>query len=563
MTAFVHLHVHSEYSVIDGTLGIKPLVGLASKDQQPALALTDRSNLFALVKFYGAAMGAGIKPIIGSEVWLEDQDGMVSKLVLLCQNEQGYLNLSHLISLSYLKNQKLHENTLCAMIKREWLVEFNEGLIVLSAGREGDVGMAILAQKPNLVAKRAQWWMTHFKDRYYLELIRTGRPQEEVYIAGAVEVAQRYEIPVVATNDVRFAVAEDFEAHEVRVCIHDGYVLDDPNRPKRYSEEQYFRSSEEMIALFDDIPEAIENTVEIAKRCSLSLTLGTYFLPDFPVPDGMTIDEFFVKESHKGLDERLQFLFGHLDAAAFEEKRKFYYERIQFELDIILQMGFPGYFLIVADFIQWAKNHQIPVGPGRGSGAGSLVAYALKITDLDPIEYDLLFERFLNPERVSMPDFDVDFCMDRRDEVIDYVSRHYGRDHVSQIVTFGTMAAKAVVRDVGRVLGLGYGVVDGIAKLIPNELGIKLKDAIEKEEDLQAKRDNDEDARQLLELALKLEGTVRNTGKHAGGVVIGPKPLDHFCPVLSEADGSSVVTQLDKNDVEYAGLVKFDFLGLR
>jgi DNA polymerase-3 subunit alpha len=563
MTAFVHLHVHSEYSVVDGTLGIKPLVGLASKDQQPALALTDRSNLFALVKFYGAAMGAGIKPIIGSEVWLEDQDGMVSKLVLLCQNEQGYLNLSHLISLSYLKNQKLHENTLCAMIKREWLVEFNEGLIVLSAGREGDVGMAILAQKPNLVAKRVQWWMTHFKDRYYLELIRTGRPQEEVYIAGAVEVAQRYEIPVVATNDVRFAVPEDFEAHEVRVCIHDGYVLDDPNRPKRYSEEQYFRSSEEMIALFDDIPEAIENTVEIAKRCSLSLTLGTYFLPDFPVPDGMTIDEFFVKESHKGLDERLQFLFGHLDAAAFEEKRKFYYERIQFELDIILQMGFPGYFLIVADFIQWAKNHQIPVGPGRGSGAGSLVAYALKITDLDPIEYDLLFERFLNPERVSMPDFDVDFCMDRRDEVIDYVSRHYGRDHVSQIVTFGTMAAKAVVRDVGRVLGLGYGVVDGIAKLIPNELGIKLKDAIEKEEDLQAKRDNDEDARQLLELALKLEGTVRNTGKHAGGVVIGPKPLDHFCPVLSEADGSSVVTQLDKNDVEYAGLVKFDFLGLR
>ncbi|WP_178862284.1 DNA polymerase III subunit alpha [Thiomicrorhabdus cannonii] len=563
MTAFVHLHVHSEYSVVDGTLGIKPLVGLAGKNQQPALALTDRSNLFALVKFYGAAMGAGIKPIIGSEVWLEDADGLVSKLVLLCQNEQGYLNLSHLISMSYLKNQKLHENTLCAMIKREWLVEFNEGLIVLSAGREGDVGMAILAQKPNLVAKRAQWWMTHFKDRYYLELIRTGRPNEEAYIAGAVEVAQRYEIPVVATNDVRFAVPEDFEAHEVRVCIHDGYVLDDPNRPKRYSEEQYFRSSEEMIALFDDIPEAIENTVEIAKRCSLSLTLGTYFLPDFPVPEGMTIDEFFVKESHKGLDERLQFLFGHLDAAAFAEKRQFYYERIQFELDIILQMGFPGYFLIVADFIQWAKNHQIPVGPGRGSGAGSLVAYALKITDLDPIEYDLLFERFLNPERVSMPDFDVDFCMDRRDEVIDYVSRHYGRDHVSQIVTFGTMAAKAVVRDVGRVLGLGYGVVDGIAKLIPNELGIKLKDAIEKEEDLQAKRDNDEDARQLLELALKLEGTVRNTGKHAGGVVIGPKPLDHFCPVLSEADGSSVVTQLDKNDVEYAGLVKFDFLGLR
>ncbi|MEA3406041.1 MAG: DNA polymerase III subunit alpha, partial [Pseudomonadota bacterium] len=407
------------------------------------------------------------------------------------------------------------------------------------------------------------WWQTHFPDRFYLELIRTGREKEEEYISGAVDVSLRYELPVVATNDVRFASPEDFEAHEVRVCIHDGYVLEDPNRPKRYTEEQYFKTTEQMVALFDDLPEAIENSVEIAKRCSLNLTLDTYFLPDFPVPDGMTMDEFFIAESHKGLDERLDFLFGHLDAETIQQKREEYYARIKFELDIILQMGFPGYFLIVADFIQWGKNELIPVGPGRGSGAGSLVAYALKITDLDPIEYDLLFERFLNPERVSMPDFDVDFCMDRRDEVIDYVSRHYGRDHVSQIVTFGTMAAKAVIRDVGRVLGLGYGVVDGIAKLIPNELGIKLKDAIEQEEDLQQKRDNDEDAAQLLELALKLEGTVRNTGKHAGGVVIGPKPLDHFCPVLCDVDGSSVVTQLDKNDVETAGLVKFDFLGLR
>ncbi|WP_373016884.1 DNA polymerase III subunit alpha [Thiomicrorhabdus sp.] len=563
MTSFVHLHVHSEYSVVDSTLGIKPLVSLAQKGGQPAIALTDQSNLFALVKFYNAAIGAGVKPIIGSEVWVEDNDESVFKCVLLCQNEQGYLNLSHLISMGYLKNQKLFQNDMVALIKREWLTEYNEGLIVLSGGREGDIGSAILAEKPNLVATRMKWWHANFPDRFYLELVRTGRDGEEAYIVGAVEVAQRYQVPVVATNDVRFASAEDFEAHEVRVCIHDGYVLEDPNRPKRYSEEQYFRSSEEMVALFDDLPEAIENTVEIAKRCSLNLTLGTYFLPDFPVPEGMTMDQYFVEESHKGLEERLQFLFGHLDADAYAAKKEEYYARIKFELDIILQMGFPGYFLIVADFIQWGKNHQIPVGPGRGSGAGSLVAYALKITDLDPIQYDLLFERFLNPERVSMPDFDVDFCMDRRDEVIDYVSRHYGRDHVSQIVTFGTMAAKAVVRDVGRVLGLGYGVVDGIAKLIPNELGIKLKDAIEKEEDLQAKRDNDEDARQLLELALKLEGTVRNTGKHAGGVVIGPKPLDHFCPVLCEPDGSSVVTQLDKNDVETAGLVKFDFLGLR
>ena len=563
MTQFVHLHVHSEYSVVDSTLGIKPLISLIKGCEQPAMALTDQNNLFALVKFYSAAMGAGIKPIIGADVFIEDENAEVFKAVLLCQNPQGYLNLSHIISQSYLHNQKLYKNQMQALIKREWLAEFNEGLIVLSGGREGDIGVALLAEKPNLVANRMKWWLTHFEDRFYIELVRTKRENEEAYIAKAIDVAIRYEVPVVATNDVRFAKPEDFEAHEVRTCIHAGYILDDQNRPKHYSEEQYFKTTEQMAELFADIPEAVSNTVEIAKRCSLDLELGTYFLPDFPVPEGMTIEEFFVQESHKGLDERLEFLFGDLPPDAFAKKHEEYYARIKFELDIILQMGFPGYFLIVADFIQWGKNHQIPVGPGRGSGAGSLVAYALKITDLDPIEYDLLFERFLNPERVSMPDFDVDFCMDRRDEVIAYVSRHYGQDHVSQIVTYGTMAAKAVVRDVGRVLGLGYGVVDGIAKLIPNELGIKLAEALEKEEELQNKYDNDDDARQLLELALKLEGTVRNTGKHAGGVVIGPKPLDNFCPILCEPDGSSVVTQLDKNDVETAGLVKFDFLGLR
>ncbi|QKI89089.1 DNA polymerase III subunit alpha [Thiomicrorhabdus xiamenensis] len=563
MPQFVHLHLHSEYSVIDGTLGIKPLVSLAQTDNQPAVALTDINNMFALVKFYGAAMGAGIKPVLGAEVLIEDEQGAVFPVVLLVQNEQGYLNLSHMISQSNLHHQKTYQYAELGMIPKTMLAELNEGLIALSAGRLGDVGSALLSQNQELIEERLNWWREYFPDRYYLELIRTDREHEEAYIQLALQTAEQWQLPVVATNDVRFAREEDFEAHEVRTCIHDGFVLEDPKRPKRYSPQQYFRTSEEMVALFADIPEAIANTVEIAKRCSLNLTLGTYFLPDFPIPEGMTMDEFFVQESHKGLDERLAFLFGGEPVEIQQQKRQEYYDRIKFELDIILQMGFPGYFLIVADFIQWAKNHQIPVGPGRGSGAGSLVAYALKITDLDPIEYDLLFERFLNPERVSMPDFDVDFCMDRRDEVIDYVSRHYGRDHVSQIVTFGTMAAKAVVRDVGRVLGLGYGAVDGIAKLIPNELGIKLKDAIEQEPDMQAKRDSDEDAAQLLELALKLEGTVRNTGKHAGGVVIGPKPLDHFCPLSCEVDGSGVVTQLDKNDVEYAGLVKFDFLGLR
>jgi DNA polymerase-3 subunit alpha len=563
MTQFVHLHVHSEYSVVDATLRVKSAISNAAGHEQPALALTDQMNMFALVKFYSAAIGAGIKPIIGSDLLIEAEDGNVFKVVALCQNDQGYLNLSHLISMAYLKNQKIVATEMQPLIKQEWLKAYNEGLIILSGGKDGDIGQAILAQKPNLAAKRTAWWQETFPDRFYLELVRTGRDNEEAYLVGAVEVAQRYELPVVATNDVRFESEDDFDAHEVRVCIHDGYILDDPNRPKRYSEEQYFRSSDEMVELFADLPEAIENTVEIAKRCNVTLTLGTYFLPDFPVPEGMTMDEYFIQESRNGLEERLKFLFGHLSAEEFAEKRKEYDDRLKFELDIIIQMGFPGYFFIVADFIQWGKNHDVPVGPGRGSGAGSLVAYALKITDLDPLEYDLLFERFLNPERVSMPDFDVDFCMERRDEVIDYVSRQYGQDHVSQIVTFGTMAAKAVVRDVGRVLGHGYGMVDGIAKLVPNDLGIKLKDALEQEEMLQERYDNEEDVRMLIDLALKLEGTVRNTGKHAGGVVIGPKPLDHFCPVLCEPDGTSVVTQLDKNDVETAGLVKFDFLGLR
>ena len=563
MAQFVHLHVHSEYSVVDSTLGVKPAISLASDSKQPAIALVDQMNMFALVKFYTNSMAAGIKPVIGVEINVEPESGDMFKVVCLCQNKQGYLNLSHIVSMAFLKNQRIINNKNVALVKQAWLAEKNEGLIILSGGREGDIGQAIIEQKPNLVASRAQWWIKHFPERFYLELIRTGRPNEEECIVGAVEVAHRYDLPVVATNDIRFVKADDFDAHEVRVCIHDGYILDDPNRPKHYSEEQYFRTTEEMVELFEDIPEAIANTVEVAKRCNLDLTLGEYFLPEFPIPEGLTEDEYFIQESEKGLDERLAFLFPDLSEEAFAQNRIAYDERLKFELDIIIQMGFPGYFFIVADFIKWGKDQGVPVGPGRGSGAGSLVAYALKITDLDPLEYDLLFERFLNPERLSMPDFDVDFCMDRRDEVIDYVSRQYGQDHVSQIVTFGTMAAKAVVRDVGRVLGLGYGLVDGVAKLIPNDLGIKLKGALEQEEQLQERYDNEDDIRMLLDLALTLEGTVRNTGKHAGGVVISPTPLDEFCPVLCEPDGSSVVTQLDKNDVETAGLVKFDFLGLR
>lgn len=361
MTQFVHLHVHSEYSVTDSTLKVKSLIALAAKNQQPAIALTDQTNLFALIKFYSAAMSAGVKPIMGADVWIENDLGDVFRVVLLCQNDAGYLNLSHLISQAYLKNQKIVENQNRALIKQSWLAEFNEGLIVLSGGREGDVGLAILAEKPNLVASRIKWWQQYFPDCYYLELVRTGREFEEVYIADALEIAGRYDVPVVATNDVRFEVPDDFDAHEVRVCIHDGDVLEDPNRPKRYSEDQYFRSSEEMIELFADIPEAIENTVEIAKRCSLSLRLGKYFLPEFPVPEGMTEAEYFIAESEKGLEQRLTFLFGHLPTDAFELKRQEYDARLKFELDVIIEMKFPGYFFIVADFIQWAKDQGVPV----------------------------------------------------------------------------------------------------------------------------------------------------------------------------------------------------------
>jgi len=432
----------------------------------------------------------------------------------------------------------------------------------LSGAMAGDVGRALLADNIELAKKQASFWADLFPDSFYLELQRVGKPDEERYIAAALDLALELDLPVVATNDVRFLHSKDFAAHEVRVCINQSRVLDDDRRPKDYSDQQYLRSAEEMAELFADIPEALTNTVEIAKRCNLTLTLGKNFLPDYPVPEGMTLSEVMSQEALKGLEERL----AHSPAVGKgtdEENRRVYYDRLDFELKMITQMGFPGYFMIVADFIQWAKNHGIPVGPGRGSGAGSLVAYALKITDLDPIEFDLLFERFLNPERVSMPDFDIDFCMDRRDEVIDYVARHYGRDHVAQIITYGSMAAKAVIRDVGRVLGFGYGFVDRLAKLIPFEIGMTLTKALQESPELKYAYDTEEEVKTLIDMALSLEGTTRNAGKHAGGVVISPTKLTDFTPLYCEEDGSNLVTQFDKDDVEAVGLVKFDFLGLR
>ena len=558
--SFVHLSLHTEYSIVDGVVRIKPLAAAVAEAGMPAVALTDQSNMFALVKFYRACQAAGVKPIVGVDCWVtsEDEPTQPTKLTLLCIDNAGYLNLTQLVSKGYTEGQ--HRGI--PMLQKSWFEGNTEGLIALSGGRLGDIGLALLSGNEELAVTRLNDWSQLFPDRFYLELQRTGRDNEEDYLHAAVDLALKCKIPVVATNEVRFISTDDFDAHEARVCIHDGRTLDDPRRPKLYSDQQYLRTAEEMIELFKDIPSAIENTLEIAKRCTVELTLGKNYLPDFPIPEGLTIEQFLEEESRKGLEKRLHQLFD-TEADDYGEIRKEYYARLQIELDVINNMGFPGYFLIVADFIRWAKENDVPVGPGRGSGAGSIVAYALTITDLDPIKYDLLFERFLNPERVSMPDFDVDFCMEGRDRVIDYVSRTYGRDKVSQIITYGSMAAKAVIRDVGRVLSHPYGFVDRIAKLIPFEIGITLDKALEQEEQLQELYNEDEEVAGLIDLAKSLEGIVRNAGKHAGGVVISPTKLTDFTPLYCEEDASNLVSQFDKDDVEAVGLVKFDFLGLR
>ncbi len=557
-SSFVHLHLHTEFSLVDGLIRVKELVKRLAQLEMPACAITDMTNLFALIKFYNAAQGAGIKPIIGSEVWIRRDDEALTRLVLLCMNNEGYLNLTRLVSRAYLEGQQRSRPA----VRAEWLNGATDGLIALSAGREGEIGRALINGNTALAQTRLDEYRQWFPQRFYLELVRTGRPGEEDHNHAAIELALDTGTPVVASNDVRFLRAEDFEAHEARVCIHEGRVLADPKRPRDYTEQQYLRSADEMAHLFADLPEALENSVEIARRCNVQLKLGHNVLPEFPIPDGLTMEDFFAKRSRDGLEVRLDKLLDR-QAPNFAERRKPYDERLDIEVGVIQQMGFPGYFLIVADFIQWAKDNGVPVGPGRGSGAGSLVAYALGITDLDPLAYDLLFERFLNPERVSMPDFDVDFCMEGRDRVIEYVARKYGREKVSQIATHGTMAAKAVVRDVGRVLGHPYGFVDRIAKLIPFELGITLDKALEQEEDFRKPYEEDEEVRALVDLARKLEGLSRNVGKHAGGVVIAPSQITDFSPLYCEEGSEAIVTQFDKDDVEAAGLVKFDFLGLR
>lgn len=559
-TNFVHLRLHTEFSLVDSLVRIKPLVKRVAELKMPACAVTDQTNFYGLIKFYKAAQGAGIKPIVGSDFLMAstDTEGKPTLLTLLAVDNTGYKNIIELISRAWQHGQQQG----IAYVQREWISEHSAGVIALSGGKLGDVGMCLLAGRAAQAHELLQGWMRDFPNRFYLELQRTGRENDEEYLHQAVALADEMQCPVVATNDVRFLKRDEFEVHEARVCISEGRTLDDPRRERRYSDQQYLRSPEEMAELFSDIPEAIANTVEIAKRCNVTIQMGKYFLPEYPIPEGMTEAEFFRKISHEGLEERLERI---LDKSApdYAERRKVYDDRLTFELDIIVQMGFPGYFLIVMDFIQWAKDHDIPVGPGRGSGAGSLVAYSLKITDLDPLEYDLLFERFLNPERVSMPDFDIDFCMDNRDKVISYVADNYGRDAVSQIITFGTMAAKAVVRDVARVQGKSYGLADKLSKMIPPTPGMTLEAALEQESILREFLETDGDAQEIWEMAKQLEGLTRNVGKHAGGVVIAPTKLTDFSPLFCDETGSGLVTQFDKNDVEEAGLVKFDFLGLR
>ena len=568
--AFAHLHLHSEYSLVDSTLRIPELVQACATRGIPALSITDRNNLFALVKFQAAAEKAGIKPIAGADVLLADGDANATRMTLLCRDREGYLALSRLLTRMWMHGHRVDG----VVAKPEWLREDTHGLFAL-AGRHSPPGQLFADGREADALAALRDWQRAFGDNLHLELTRCGMPGEAEWNAFALHAAGQVGLPVVASNDVRFLDREGFEAHDARVCIASGRVLDDTRRPHDYSAEQYLKSAEEMATLFADVPDAIDNTLALAQRCNFELALGTYYLPAFPVPSDETLESWIRGQAREGLAKRLE-----KSPLAEGRTREDYDARLELELGVIVEMGFPGYFLIVADFINWAKDHGIPVGPGRGSGAGSLVAWALGITDLDPLPYDLLFERFLNPERVSMPDFDIDFCMDRRDEVIDYVARKYGRDRVSQIITYGTMAAKAVLRDAGRVLGFPYGFVDGLAKLIPlqptdpmtleDAIGIgerARKDSSRVVTEFKQRYEAEEDVRDLVDLALQLEDLTRNAGKHAGGVVIAPAPLSDFCPLFAEHDGDgegrNPVTQFDKDDVEKVGLVKFDFLGLR
>ncbi|QEY24111.1 DNA polymerase III subunit alpha [Neisseria animalis] len=560
---YIPLRLHTEFSITDGMVRIKKVVAKAQEYGLPALGISDLMNEFGLVKFYKACRSAGIKPIGAADVWIENPAAPDKpfRAMLVIRNDKGYLRLNELLTAAYVGKDR---NVDHAELRQSWLDEGdNSGLICLSGAHYGEVGVNLLNGHEEAARAAALKYAAWFPDAFYLELQRLPeRPEWESCVSGSVKLAGELDLPVVATHPAQFMSSDDFQAHEARVCIAGGWVLTDKKRPRDFVPGQYFIPPETMAERFADLPEALENTVEIAKRCNLHITLGKNFLPDFPTPDGMSLNDYLTQLSNEGLRERMMQLYP--DEAERAAKMPEYQQRLDFELGIIIQMGFPGYFLIVQDFINWAKQNGCPVGPGRGSGAGSLVAYSLKITDLDPLKYALLFERFLNPERVSMPDFDVDFCQSNRGRVIEYVREKYGAQAVSQIVTFGTMSSKAVIRDVGRVLELPFGLCDKLSKLIPLEANkpLGLDKAMEAEPQIRELIEAEE-AEELIVLAKKLEDLTRGLGMHAGGVLIAPGKISDYSPVYQADESASPVSMYDKGDVEDVGLVKFDFLGLR
>ena len=546
--AFAHLRVSSEYSIFKGLLSIEKLVEKAKSFGMPAIALTDHSNMFGLVKFFKKCEKEGIKPISGSTLNIaRSLDDRPYEFLCLAKNIDGHKNLMHGLSNASRNQSK-------AILYDDFL-NISSDIFVITGSENSEIFSLILNDKQDEAVELVKKYKLDFKNNFVIEIQNTGKESHKIFMASILPIASRHGIPVIATNDVLFGDREDFEIHETKVCINSGKTLNDPNREKIYSEEQYFKSQDEMQDLFGDFPDVLSNTLEIAKQCNLSLEPDGYFLPEYPVPDGQNFDTHLKSLVEESLDN----LITKFDNNKVEE----YKARVKYELDQIKTMGFSSYFLIVYDFIKWSKNNDVPVGPGRGSGAGSLVAFCLGITALDPIKHGLLFERFLNPERISMPDFDIDFCMEKRDKVIEYVSSKYGKDAVSQIVTFGTMAARGVVRDVTRALGKPYSLGDRISKMIPFEIGMTLEKAISRQPVLKQAIKDDDEVQEIMNLSFKLEGGIRNIGKHAGGVVIAPGSLSDFSPIYFDSDTSSVLTQFDKDDVEKIGLVKFDFLGLR
>ena len=554
---FIHLNIHSEFSISDGIVRIKPLASMLAEFGQPAAALTDLSNMYAAVKFYKACLQNGVKPLLGADVWIQNPiaPDRQDRVKFLCQDNIGYRHLSEMLTRGYLRGHKNNR----IVLSWEDVTELAHGLIVLFDSQEGPICHAADQQDASEILFH---YLEFFPARVYFEISRVGAPAEEDYIATAAAIAAANDIGLIATNRTVFLSQSEFEAHEIRVCINESRVLDDSRRSRRFTAQQYLRSSEEMALLFADYPESIDNTVEIARRCNLFMRFDQDYLPNYPDAGDRSVAVVLREQTEQGLANRLgtQRLWDGNGNSLVDQG---YIDRMNTELAVIEQMGFPGYFLIVADFIRWARENGVPVGPGRGSGAGSLVAWSTGITELDPLPYGLLFERFLNPERVSLPDFDIDFCVDGRDRVIEYVAERYGRSQVAQIITFGSLAAKAVVRDVGRVMSLPYGFVDKVSKLIPFEIGMTLDKALKQEEVLRQRYEEESELRQLIDMALQLEGLTRGVGKHAGGVVIAPRALTDYTPLYADNPQSQAVTQFDKDDLEAIGLVKFDFLGLR